>query len=108
MMHMFWYNLNFIYTTSRNNTFRLQILVNANNECKESLSTAEKVTSCPKTAKEWNKAAERKGCKHITNACSSFEYHCVINVWRNETFEVCAPQWNIVGYKDKQHLNFLS
>lgn len=74
-----------------------KILVNADNECKESLLTAEKVTSCPKTAKEWNKAAERKGCKHITNACSSFEYHCVTNVWRNETFEVCAPQWNIVG-----------
>lgn len=74
-----------------------KMLVNADKECKESRATAEKVNLCPRTAKEWNEAAARKGCGNITHSCSSFEYHCVLNAWRNETIEVCAARWNIVG-----------
>uniref|UniRef100_K1PB63 Uncharacterized protein n=1 Tax=Magallana gigas TaxID=29159 RepID=K1PB63_MAGGI len=43
---------------------------------------------------EWKEAAARKGCEKMT--CSSFEYHCVINAWGNETIEVCAPRLLII------------
>ncbi|XP_062592468.1 uncharacterized protein LOC134253908 [Saccostrea cucullata] len=66
----------------------------ASKGCKEPNETAVFVDSCPTTAQEWREAASRKGCK---NRCSSFEYHCVINAWINETIEVCAPIKNIVG-----------
>lgn len=33
---------------------------------------------------------------HSCNS-SSFDYHCVINAWGNETIEVCAPRSVIVG-----------
>lgn len=39
----------------------------------------------------------------VVNKChtqfnsSSFDYHCVINAWGNETIEVCAPRSMIVG-----------
>lgn len=55
--------------------------------------------SCPYNVKEWNEAAARKGCKNISCNSSSLEYHCVINAWGNETFEVCAPSLRIVGKK---------
>lgn len=76
-----------------------KILVKADvaNKCNESKATAKIVNACPKTAREWNEAAKKKGCRNITNSCTSFEYHCVMNAWRNETIEVCAPSWSIVG-----------
>lgn len=86
----------------------MQILVkaDADNKCNESKATAKIVQSCPKTAREWNEAAKKKGCRNITHSCTSFEYHCVINAWRNETIEVCAPSWSIVGTKrKKKHLD---
>ncbi|XP_061192406.1 uncharacterized protein LOC133200641 [Saccostrea echinata] len=66
-------------------------------QCNKSNSTALLVKSCPGTAKEWEEAASKKGCKSIPNNCASFEYHCVINAWANETLEVCAPMINIIG-----------
>lgn len=66
--------------------------------CYESAATATKVKSCPQNHEEWTKAAVKKGCGEISHACSSFEYHCVINAWRNETIEVCAPKWIVHGY----------
>lgn len=57
----------------------------------------EQVDSCPQTAVEWKEAAARKSCKNILQNCSSLEYHCVINAWKNETIEVCAPKVLIVG-----------
>lgn len=53
--------------------------------------------SCPQTVSQWKEAAVRKGCDKFTHPCSSFEYHYVINVWINETIEVCAPRQLIVG-----------
>lgn len=85
-----------------------KILVKADadiNECNESISTTKIVNSCPKTAREWNEAAKKKGCKNITHSCTSFEYHCVMNAWRNETIEVCAPSWSIVGTERKENRN---
>ncbi|XP_052691098.1 uncharacterized protein LOC128168967 [Crassostrea angulata] len=68
------------------------------NECNDNLAaTAKKVKSCPQNHKEWIKAAARKGCEKMANSCLSFEYHCVINAWGNETIEVCAPKLQIVG-----------
>lgn len=85
---------------------QLQILVKADNKCNESNATAKIVNSCPTTARDWNEAANRKGCRNMTHSCTSFEYHCVMNAWRNETIEVCAPSWSIVGTKRKKtHLN---
>ncbi|XP_061192234.1 uncharacterized protein LOC133200461 [Saccostrea echinata] len=69
-------------------------------ECKESESkkTAVRVESCPRSSREWEKAAARKGCNTINPSTSChFEYHCVINAWKNETIEVCAPGKVIVG-----------
>ncbi|XP_061192233.1 uncharacterized protein LOC133200459 isoform X2 [Saccostrea echinata] len=72
-------------------------LPNASKACKESKDTAERVETCPRSEQEWEEAASRKGCQNISHSCSSFEYHCVINAWKNETIEVCAPIQNIVG-----------
>uniref|UniRef100_A0A8W8MLL9 Uncharacterized protein n=1 Tax=Magallana gigas TaxID=29159 RepID=A0A8W8MLL9_MAGGI len=63
-------------------------------ECKDSAITVRKVESCPQNVKEWKEAAAWKGCEKMT--CSSFEYHCVINAWGNETIEVCAPRLLII------------
>lgn len=53
--------------------------------------------SCPQNVKEWNLEAVKKGCEKMSHSCSSFEYHCVINSWGNETIEVCAPRTKIIG-----------
>ncbi|XP_062599156.1 uncharacterized protein LOC134260615 isoform X1 [Saccostrea cucullata] len=65
--------------------------------CKDSLATVTRVWSCPNNASELRKAAERKRCHDIKHTCKSFEYHCVINDWMNETIEVCAPSLLIIG-----------
>lgn len=66
-------------------------------KCKDSSATYKIVKSCPHTVKEWKEETARKGCNKMTHSCSSFEYHCVINAWGNETVEVCAPRARIVG-----------
>nr|XP_022290173.1 uncharacterized protein LOC111101846 [Crassostrea virginica] len=69
-------------------------------ECNESTATVEVVSYCPKTLEEQVKAANRKSCSKFSHKCSSFVYmyHCVMNVWENETLEVCAPRKIIVGH----------
>uniref|UniRef100_A0A8W8MHI0 Uncharacterized protein n=1 Tax=Magallana gigas TaxID=29159 RepID=A0A8W8MHI0_MAGGI len=88
--------ISFIVLTLISST-KILVKADADNKCNESNATAKIVNSCPKTAREWNEAAKNKGCRNITHSCTSFEYHCVINAWRNETIEVCAPSWSIVG-----------
>ncbi|XP_062591103.1 uncharacterized protein LOC134252633 [Saccostrea cucullata] len=65
--------------------------------CKDSLATVTRVWSCPKNTSELRKAVERKRCNDMKHSCKSFEYHCVINNWMNETIEVCAPSLLIIG-----------
>lgn len=65
--------------------------------CLESTETATPVSICPKTEKEWQRAANRKNCSNMKHTCSSFVYHCVINAWINETIEVCAPKRVVIG-----------
>uniref|UniRef100_A0A8W8JLP3 Uncharacterized protein n=1 Tax=Magallana gigas TaxID=29159 RepID=A0A8W8JLP3_MAGGI len=63
---------------------------------------------CPTNAKEWTIAARNKNCDSIQQSCSKrtasnnqryvFQYHCVINVWRNATLEVCALNRTILEH----------
>lgn len=65
--------------------------------CPESTFSAVYVESCPRTVDERREAGNRKNCKQIAHSCTSFEYHCVINAWKNGTLEVCAPSQQIIG-----------
>ncbi|XP_048767895.2 uncharacterized protein LOC125674697 isoform X3 [Ostrea edulis] len=65
--------------------------------CNLSTSTIEIVEQCPTDKQTYVEAAARKNCSAIDNSCDSFVYHCVFNVWRNATLEVCAPWLIIVG-----------
>lgn len=76
--------------------------------CEVSVDTIKYVPQCPTNTKEWNVAARRKNCESIQQNCSKtiasnnqryvFQYHCVINVWRNATLEVCALNRTILGH----------
>lgn len=59
--------------------------------------------SCLQNDKEWNTAAVKKGCGKLSHACSSFENHCLINAWRNETIEVCATKRIFNGKSKYNH-----
>lgn len=60
------------------------------------------VPSCPTSKVHWDKAASKKRCgeKARQQNCTTkkYEYHCVINEYRNATLEVCAPQRLILGH----------
>lgn len=71
--------------------------------CKEAVDSVKIVETCPTSKKEWDNAARKKDCSKIAlqQNCSSvenFEYHCVINGYRTETLEVCAPSRLIFGH----------
>lgn len=70
--------------------------------CKEAVASVALVTSCPTSKSEWDIAAHKKNCSEIASQqnCAPvdmFSYHCVINGYRNETLEVCAPSRIIFG-----------
>lgn len=70
--------------------------------CQEAVNSVQIVESCPTSKTEWDAAARKKNCSRIAlqQDCSSveqFQYHCVINGYRNETLEVCAPTRIIFG-----------
>lgn len=70
--------------------------------CQEVVDSVKNVTSCPESKAEWDAAARRKNCSIIasTQNCPSgleLEYHCVINEYRSELLEVCAPFRYIFG-----------
>eukprot|EP00105_Crassostrea_gigas_P036662 XP_019920810.1 PREDICTED: uncharacterized protein LOC105323881 [Crassostrea gigas] len=48
-------------------------------------------------------------CESIEQRCSDeqhrFQYHCVINAWRNATLEVCALNRTIIGYCTEYSIN---
>lgn len=71
--------------------------------CQEAVDSVKKVKSCPTSKAERDKAARMKNCegKALRQNCSKvdqFEYHCVINGYRNITLEVCAPTRIIFGH----------
>ncbi|XP_056013980.1 uncharacterized protein LOC125674267 isoform X2 [Ostrea edulis] len=73
-----------------------------------SLGKVKFVEKCPTDAEAWKKAAARLNCGSVSQSCSQsmgenaqyfvFQYHCVINAWRNATLEVCAPNRTILGF----------
>lgn len=70
--------------------------------CQEAVNSVQIVESCPTSKTEWDAAARKKNCSRIAlqQDCSpveQFQYHCVINGYRNETLEVCAPTRIIFG-----------
>lgn len=82
---------------------QIQISQGKSRYCPEAVDNAEFVSSCPTSKKEWEIAARKKNCSKLASQqnCSSidqFQYHCVINGYRNETLEVCAPSRIIFGH----------
>lgn len=70
--------------------------------CPEAVASVKTVASCPTSISEWLIAARKKNCSELAQCqnCSTVEkflYHCVINEYRNETLEVCAPSRIIFG-----------
>lgn len=71
--------------------------------CPEAVASVEIVSSCPDSKEAWDIAARRKNCSGIAvqQKCATvenFKYHCVINGFRNNTLEVCAPKRIIFGH----------
>lgn len=71
--------------------------------CPEAVASANIVAFCPTSIAEWHIAARKKNCSKLAQRqkCSTVEkflYHCVINEYRNETLEVCAPSRIIFGH----------
>lgn len=78
------------------------MVTNVSSYCEEAVESVERVSYCPRTKKEWDTAATRKDCSRLAGrqACTypeNFRYHCVINGYRTETLEVCAPRKLIIG-----------
>lgn len=85
--------------------------------CEASVDTIKYVKECPTNVEEWNIAARRKNCESIQQNCSEsiatntqqfvFQYHCLINVWRNATLEVCALNRTILGKTFEKNIQLL-
>lgn len=70
--------------------------------CQEAVDSVTSVISCPTSEEEWESAARRKNCHGTATqqTCAepeTFLYHCVINEYKNETLEVCAPRRLMTG-----------
>lgn len=79
-----------------------KLCTGVNRYCREAVNSVEIVESCPKSKAEWDDAARRKDCSSIASkqnctTAEKFQYHCVINGYRNVTLEVCAPTRIIFG-----------
>lgn len=68
--------------------------------CPASVPTVSVVSKCPTNKTEWDQAASRKKCSHMSAKCGdkSPVYHCLLNQWGNETVEVCASTWYMSGF----------
>lgn len=81
--------------------------------CEQSAMTVRYVKQCPTDFRSWEIAAKKKNCESVEQRCSdsfntgrhSFQYHCVINAWRNTTLEVCALNRTIFGYCTEYSIN---
>nr|XP_022294452.1 uncharacterized protein LOC111104674 isoform X2 [Crassostrea virginica] len=79
----------------------LQIHRNETENCPEVL-IPKAVWMCPTSSEEYDRADRKKECLQTASKlnCSApdkFKYHCVINSFQNETFEVCAHEKIIFG-----------
>ncbi|XP_056020615.1 uncharacterized protein LOC125664815 isoform X2 [Ostrea edulis] len=69
--------------------------------CPTVQQTARRVQRCPMNETEWESAATYKKCGELNRNCTfptHFKYHCALNVFLNETWEVCAPERYMLGY----------
>lgn len=77
---------------------------NGTEKCEEVANNLRIVKSCPKSKDEWERAAHDMKCNELaergncTNTKKELQYHCVINVYINETLEVCAQSRFIFGF----------
>ncbi|XP_062597129.1 uncharacterized protein LOC134258594 [Saccostrea cucullata] len=83
-------------------TFLCNMLQSVNldsiNKCDVSFPTISVVSYCPVSEEEWNERAVKKQCHNIPQNCSeNLLFHCLVNVFRNATVEVCAKAIEIVG-----------
>lgn len=81
----------------------VQLCTGVNRYCREAVNSVEIVKSCPSSKAEWDDAARRKDCSRLPSkqnctTAEKFQYHCVINGYRNVTLEVCAPTRIIFGH----------
>ncbi|XP_062615707.1 uncharacterized protein LOC134277384 [Saccostrea cucullata] len=63
--------------------------------CPESMKTLSPVKACPLSEKDWLSASEKMKCESKNQTCcpkEDYKYHCLVNVFQNETFELCAPR----------------
>ena len=84
-------------------SFSIQWCTTQQQYCFQALKSKTAVERCPSSKDEWDRAAQKKNCENIVyrQTCTppdNFKYHCVINAYRNETVEVCAPARIILGY----------
>lgn len=73
------------------------------------IANVRKVLACPITGQDWIKFSKLKNCSSRNHVCSSFvplKYHCLPNAFRNETFEMCATDADIIGTYS-MHLNYV-
>ncbi|XP_065923832.1 uncharacterized protein [Magallana gigas] len=80
-----------------------EILTGDQEKCRKKFHSVEVVASCPTTKREFNIAVRRKNCTNLPFAVEKmcrkpFVYHCIINEFRNQTLEVCAPVKFIFDY----------
>lgn len=64
------------------------------------IAEVRKVLACPISGQDWINFSKLKNCSSRNHVCSSFvplKYHCLPNAFRNETFEMCATDADIIG-----------
>ena len=101
--------INHIFSTLRVGFFSIQWCTTQQKSCLQSLKSKTVVERCPSSKDEWDRAAQKKNCESLAlrQTCTTpdnFKYHCVINSYRNETVEVCAPARIILGYCLLHHI----
>ncbi|XP_062570774.1 uncharacterized protein LOC134232812 [Saccostrea cucullata] len=97
MQHKIWFSAVILLLYVKNGFFL------DDRHCFKSLETMQIVESCPRDKNEMEEAAKEKNCSHHAKnqSCTvpeNFKYHCVINVFRNQSIEVCAPERKINGF----------
>ncbi|XP_065927702.1 uncharacterized protein [Magallana gigas] len=83
--------------------FQIQLIKSEIKYCHEAVASVKIVSSCPESKEAWDIAAHRKNCSRMAagQTCTTadkFQYHCVINGFRNKFVEVCAPTRIIFGH----------
>lgn len=93
------------------NNFLQQCCTSQNRYCQEAVDSVTVVDSCPTSKAEWDVASRMKDCSRIAlgqkcTTAEKFQYHCVINGYRNVTLQVCAPTRIIFGIYTVFYLHY--